>query len=188
MSLVYGWTLKHFAAPELPYYIVGNFSFGQHFNLIADQFTTERTKTFLKSTFTDGLAAVNADQDTLWEFYSDAISALCVVESMDSRDDLSMDGIIERSYLTDEEKRTESLRVPGRAAHLWIETSFDTEKNNLKDHDDATALVSLQQLIIQKPELFKTSDVHSNLALEILVSLPANTPGTFQYNVPVILP
>ncbi len=185
MSSVYGWTLKHFAAPELPYYIVGNFSFGQHFNLIADQFTTEQTKTFLKSTFTLGLAAVDGDEDTKWKFYSDAISALCVVESIGSRDDLSddlsMDAIIEGSYLTNEKKRTESLRVPGRAAHLWIETSFDTEENNLKDHDDATALVSLQKLIIQKPELFKTLDTPSNLALEILVSLPANTPGNYQF-------
>ena len=183
MSLVYGWTLKHFAAPELPYYIVGNFSFGQHFNLIADQFTTEQTKTFLKSTFTLGLAAVDGDEDTKWEFYSDAISALCVVESIGSRDgDLSMDGIIDGSYLTNEKKRTESLRVPGRADHLWIETSFDTEEYNLKDHDDdATALVSLQLLIIQKPELFKTLDTPSNLALEILVSLPANTPRNYEF-------
>ena len=101
MSLVYGWTLQHFAAPELPYYIVGNFSFVQHFNLITEKFTNEETKIFLKSAFAAGLAAVNADQDTLWEFYSDAISALCVVESISSRDgDLSMDGIIEGSYLT----------------------------------------------------------------------------------------
>ena len=50
------------------------------------------------------------------------------------------------------------------------------------DHDDdATALVSLQQLIIQKPELFRSLDAPSNLALEILVSLPANTPGNYQF-------
>jgi len=109
MSLVYGWTLKHFAAPELPYYIVGNFSFGQHFNLIADKFPTEQTKTFLKITFTNGLAAVDDDEDTKWEFYSNAISALCVVESIGSSDcTLSMDGIIEGSYLT-KEKAAQSV-------------------------------------------------------------------------------
>jgi hypothetical protein len=115
MSLVYGWTLQHFAAPEiryypqLRYYIVGNFSFGQHFNLIADKFPTEQTKTFLKITFTNGLAAVDDDEDTKWEFYSNAISALCVVESIGSSDcTLSMDGIIEGSYLT-KEKAAQSV-------------------------------------------------------------------------------
>jgi hypothetical protein len=199
MSLIYGWTLKHFAAPELPYYIVGTFSFGKHFNLIADRFTNGQTRDFLKSAFTRGLEAVNADQDTLWEFYSDAISALCVVESIGSRDGgLSMDGIIEGSYLT---KAKPAQSVPtiaiddndmddiNPARHLLeteLEESIGTYYDEIKDQFSGEFVSGENMIKLQ--HLVDLIQVGAGEESGVLRSIPVEENTVFSLNARLIGP
>jgi hypothetical protein len=67
VSLLYGWALNQYADPTMPYYIGRYFSFDKMFQGLADRASDDANiKAFLKSTFTRGLAAVEADR---WAFY-----------------------------------------------------------------------------------------------------------------------
>jgi hypothetical protein len=63
ISLVYGWTLNQFKEPVTPYYIGHYFSFDKLFQGLAGKMDDNNVVTFLRSAFTRGLSAVDADRD-----------------------------------------------------------------------------------------------------------------------------
>ena len=180
VSLVYGWTLRTLNSTTTPYYIDECFSFDKLFQGMADKINDSQVSTFLKSTFTLGLRAVDADR---WAFYDHMLYLPYAIEQMgiSGPSALSIDEVLKMSHRTKAEAKSERAYKAGRAADLMNEASFYDPDENLIDHGDDTALARIKQLIIQIPELFTSLDAHSKLALEILVSLPADTPGSYEF-------
>ncbi len=147
-SLIYGWTLNQFKEPVTPYYIGDYFSFDKLFQGLASKMVDHNVATFLKSAFTLGLSAVEADR---WAFYDHMLYLPYAIEQVGiiGTSDLSIDDVIRMSRCTKEEAQAERQA----AAHLdeiqdayviveedFLERSFANKTTNLvRDEEQSTA-------------------------------------------------
>ncbi len=167
ISLVYGWALNHFKDAITPYYIGHYFSFDKMFQGLADRVDGDNVKTFLKSTFTRGLRAVEDDR---WAFYDHMLYLPYAMEKVKLASPVGADApLVDMVIANARRSRAEAAnlaRATGRAAHLF---------GNLGDADanwGADDFVGLQKYTIQVPKLCENLDP---TALAIFQSLPADT-------------
>ena len=170
ISLVYGWTLNQFKEPVTPYYIGHYFSFDKLFQGLAGKMDDSNVVTFLRSAFTRGLSAVDADR---WAFYDHmlylpyAIEQVRLTGAVTARTSaLSIYDVITIAHRTKEEAKSEKARVPGRAAHL------DDLSEAARIECEICDFVNLQKFIVAKSEFH--GRIESNL-LATFQSLPADT-------------
>jgi hypothetical protein len=176
-SLIYGWTLNQFKEPVTPYYIGYYFSFDKLFQGLADKFASNpQVSTFLKSTFTLGLSAVDADR---WAFYDHmlhlpyAIEQVRLTGARTARTSaLSIYDVITIAHRTKEEAKSEKARVPGRAAHL------DDLSEAARIDCDECNFVNLQKYTVTNAS--HCTGINPSL-LATFQSLPAGTQDTYQF-------
>ena len=202
VSLVYGWTLNQFKEPVTPYYIGYFFSFDKLFQGLASKIVDSQVRTFLKSAFTLGLSAVEADR---WAFYDHMLYLPYAIEQAkitpafadDTCDDeaeratedmsengdiwkliepytISIDDVVRMSRRTKEEAQAEAKRAPGIAIHL----QGDLKATTRKPTDFAESFIEMQKYVIKHPGDCVGIPTR---ALEIFKSLPADTNEHYEF-------
>ena len=142
-SLIYGWTLNQFKEPVTPYYIGHYFSFDKLFQGLASKMVDHNVATFLKSAFTLGLSAVEADR---WAFYDHMLYLPYAIEQVGiiGTSDLSIDDVIRMSRRTKAEANVEAKALQN--ANIPAIVIDDTA-----EEDELDAMLSIAEYLSAVP-------------------------------------
>jgi len=169
ISLVYGWTLNKFKEPVTPYYIGYYFSFDKLFQGLADKFASNpQVSTFLKSTFTLGLSAVEADR---WAFYDHMLYLPYAIEQNETKKALD-DTCIDDDSETESETESEGESKAGN--NIW------RSKHSVDYCVEAYAL-SINEVIMMTHRTKEEAQTEAKRAPCIAIHLQDNL-GDFDHN------
>ena len=186
VSLLHGWALNQFQDAVTPCYIGTYFSFDKMLQGLAEGIADAQTRTFLKSAFTRGLAAVEADR---WAYYDHMLYLPYAIGQVRQVTPAaaplpSVDAVIADARRSSAEARAEAASlVPakaGRTVHLDV-----VANPAAVDSLNCVDLFMVQKCILQRPELFNNplAPAAAKITLneqEMLLSLPAGTLDTYK--------